>query len=387
LRGLWPQLLWAARDALRRPGESLLAAAALTSLVVTATVPILAGEALHRSSEALLAEAPSVVIRRVDPYGFAPVPSAEEALDAVREVRGVTEARARVVGVVTTSDEGTATVVGLDEGAARRLRRLNVPLPEPGEVVVGSAFGHLVPGATLALAGSGGRRSFRVAGALPAGSDLVAHDLVLVQRRDAAALLGVPDGAATDIAVWVFHDAEELAIRADLERALPWPARLTARSEAGRARAAALAGRAGLGVAVTLPAVLALLLLVLFVGRQGALRRQEVGLLKALGWTTTDVARLRAFRALAVGVPAVALGLALAYAVVIWPGVSWLGLFGLGWPDGPAPALALDGGGALTTLAAVAGVVLVPWTAASLWPALRGATADPADMLDDGRRS
>jgi hypothetical protein len=80
----------------------------------------------------------------------------------------------------------------------------------------------------------------------------------------------------------------------------------------------------------------------------------------------------------------VAAGLSLAYGVVLWPGAPDLVGAVLGW-SGPPPDLALDGGGALIVMAAVAGVVLVPFTCAALWPALRAATADPGELLDGAR--
>jgi ABC-type lipoprotein release transport system permease subunit len=103
--------------------------------------------------------------------------------------------------------------------------------------------------------------------------------------------------------------------------------------------------------------------------------RFEVGLLKAFGWTTSDIVRHFLFRALFIGVPAVSLGMVIAYASVFSPGVQWPGVLLFGW-QGRAPALYLNMSGTLLTLLQIAALALVPFLIATLAPALKLATAD-----------
>jgi hypothetical protein len=378
-----PLLLFAVRDIMRRPGESLLMGLSLAALVFVVSVPLLVQEAVGRTAARVLAEGPSLVIRRIDPGGFAPLP-ADEGLAALRAVRGVTEARARLWGVVA-GPERALTVVGVDRAAELILTEEGFAIPAAGEAVVGPALAHLSPGAELRLAGPGHVEAvgFRVAAILPEGAAAVAQDLVLLRWDDAAELLGVAPGEASDLAAWVFHDAEEEAIRDDLERAMPWPVRITGRGEATKALLTDLARTAGLRQVVLAPALLALALLMLATGRLGRARRREVALLKALGWTTGEVLRWRMLGAISVGIPAAILGLAAAFGVVIWPGAPWLELVGYGWRGSP-PELSLDGSGAVVVLAGVAGAVVVPWLGASLWPFIRSAITDPGEIIDGG---
>ena len=62
----------------------------------------------------------------------------------------------------------------------------------------------------------------------------------------------------------------------------------------------------------------ALLLLVVTMSRQAARERYEIGVLKAVGWSTSDILTRQLFRTLLVGVPAVVFGLVVAFFVVFY---------------------------------------------------------------------
>ena len=338
LRGL---ALWAARDLLRRPWESGLVAASLAAAVAVPAVPLLLAGALRATAERVLAEAPSVVVRRVEGGGFAPVPRA--SAESLRAVPGVRRVVARAWGVVA-SPAGPVTVSGLDAGSAGLLSAERLPVPAPGRAVVGPG---VAEGEELVLGAQA--RPFVVAGRLPERAGLVAQDTVLLTEDDACALLGLPPSLATDLAVWVGHEAEETAIQRDLATSLPWPVRFTTRREALGAQLAGLSRLSGTSLLATAPAVLAVLVLVAGAVRDRFGSRREAGLLKALGWTSGDVAAFSLVRSLVVALPSACAGAALAALAVFWPGPFWAGRFWLGWKGTP-PALALDAGSTLLAL-------------------------------------
>jgi hypothetical protein len=372
--------LWALRDVMRRPGEALLAGAALLTLAVVLATPLLLIESTARTSQRLIEAGPSVVLRRINAGGWAPMPEAR-ALKAAQAVRGVSAARTRIWGTVASDDVGTVTLIGLDQRAADAL---GVPLPGAHTVHVGAGL-PLVAGAPLTLYTLNGQPAdlLTVAQRLPAAAGAAVDRAVLCNRATARHLLGLADGHATDLVIDVFHATEQAAILPDLVQALPFPVRATTQREAIGLYAARTARRGSLVALATLPALLALLVLVIGIARDRLGRRAEVGLLKAMGWTTGDVVGLHLWRALWVGAPAILLGLGLAYGLIRWPGVSWPGALFFGW-SGTAPPLSLDADGALLVLAEVGALLAAPWLIASLWPALRAATADPADLLAEG---
>jgi ABC-type lipoprotein release transport system permease subunit len=210
---------------------------------------------------------------------------------------------------------------------------------------------------------------------------MAAHDLVLLHPKDARQILGIAPGYASDVAVDVFHENEAEAILPDLARAYPWPVRLITRQEAAGIYSAGPARRSGLVYMTLIPALLALALIVVSANKNQSARRYEVGLYKAFGWTTPDIFRLQLLKALLSGAPATAVGLVLAYGLVLWPGVSWPGYLLLGWKQHP-PVLYLDASGALLVLLEIALLIFLPYLAAALWPALKAAAADPQDFLE-----
>jgi ABC-type antimicrobial peptide transport system permease subunit len=109
----------------------------------------------------------------------------------------------------------------------------------------------------------------------------------------------------------------------------------------------------------------------------------RVGLLKALGWTSRDIVGLQITKAAIVGLPAIAGGLMLAYALVYAPSQQWVGTLLLGWQE-TAPIMHLDAGHAAPVFLEVAGILLIPYLAAVLWSSLVQAASNPQDLLNRG---
>ncbi|MCB9526067.1 MAG: FtsX-like permease family protein [Myxococcales bacterium] len=373
--------IWALRDVLRRPGEALLIAAALATLSAVLGTTLLATQAVTHTARRLVGEGPSLVIRRLDAGGWAPLPAAE-AVAAAKGVRGVTDAWPRTWGVVA-GPQGAVTLIGTTAAAAQAL---GLPAPSQAEVIVGpGVVDGPVLGGELALARLDGRPTLplKVSAVLTRAHGAALHQAALVHPERARKLLGLPEGHASDLAVAVHHDSEQAAILPDLTAALAFPARAVTRLESAGQYTTALARRGSLATLAALPALLAVGVLLIGVARDRVGRRAEVGLLKAMGWGTADVVGLHLRRALWIAVPATGLGLAAAYAAVLWPGLTWPGALLFGW-SGPPPPLSLDGDGAALVLAEVGALVITPWVLAALWPAFRAATADPGLLLGEG---
>jgi lipoprotein-releasing system permease protein len=325
MRAFWPLWSWAARDVMRRPLEALLALLALSSLVVLLAAGLLLSSGLSATSQTLLEAGPSLVARRVGPNGWQPMP--EAALARARHVTGVTRASLRIFGVVRFQ-ERAVTVVG-EPAASKR------PLAEK-TAICGPAFDAKV-GEFIRLDGAT-HETFKVVEVLSEKRGLAAHDLIVVPKAAARRLLGLPKNSASDLALWVFHQNEMDAIRPDLERALGFAVVITTQKQAIGAAKARIERAAGVRVTVLLPALLALALLTLAMTRIQLGSRRDIGLLKALGWRSADVVRLSVFRALIIGLPAIALGLVAGYALVFF-GARWAGHLLFGWTDA-APYLA-----------------------------------------------
>jgi hypothetical protein len=258
---------------------------------------------------------------------------------------------------------------------------VSIRTPAAGEAVVGPGV-KTDGGGRISFPGVG--RSFAVVGRFSPETAMVSHDLVLLSWADTGAVLGIPAGLASDLAVDVFHPQEAEVIAPELTKALPWPAAVTTRSEATQAYSGAVLRRGSLASLAFFPSLMALLLLVVFTVRERVSRREEIGLLRSLGWSTADLVRFHLLRSALVGVPGVVAGMLAGYALVFWPGVSWPSSVLLGWTR-PVPHLFLDPAGALQVIFGIGALMLMPYFAAAAGPILWAGLADPRDLLEKGR--
>ncbi len=373
-----PIHIWAMRDALRRPFESLLTAAALFLTIVIVGTGLLVPHALSSTVRGILHAAPSIIVRRINAVGWQPIP-VDAAVEAATGVVGVVEAKPRVWGLVA-GPEGPLTVVGVraEDRAALTGGGL-AEIPAAGQAVLGPGIDARTAAGGLRLSGVVEKRFIPI-GRLSRELGLVAHDLVILSMTDARRLLGIPEGYASDLAVDVFHAGEEDAILPDLSRAFPWPVRLVPRNESIGIYATGYGRCSAIGMIAAIPAILTVCLLVAVNVRQSADRKRDIAILKSVGWTTGDIVRLLLYRVLFIGLPAAALGMAAAFLLVFGPANRWIGTLLLGWRT-PPPLLNLDPQGAFVVLLEVTACVLIPFMGSALWPALAGASRDVQELL------
>ena len=373
---LQPLFAWAIRDLMRRPLESGLLVTALLLTVSVTAAPLLFTQALSITTNLMLKDAPSLIVRKLNALGWTPIPS-DQSVILAKSVPGVIAARPRVWGRVA-GPEGPLTVIGVD--------RYGPPLPQStalpgrGEAVAGTDVKKERAAPFLTLTGQR-TTTLRIVGRSDARTDVAEPNIVLLHIDDARDLLGIPDGYASDLAIEVFNPAEESAILPDLSAAFPWTVRITTRTESAGIYDAGLARIGGMAVAFLVPALLALCLLVAVTVRDRFGRRSEIGLLKALGWTTGDIVRLQVSRASLIGIPGATGGMMLAFLLVFWPDANWPGRLCPEW-QGLASRLAFSPGDAGLILLEVTGLVVLPFLAATIGTVLRCAVADPQEMLE-----
>ena len=377
-RSSFPLFAWSVRDLFRYPLETILLFLSIVALVTILGTALLLSQALSTTAGRLLKDSPSIVVRRVSPLGWSPMP-AEESIRLARSVPGVLNARIRIWGTAN-SPAGPVTVFGIDRSQPFSDLYRSVPSPKRGEAVLGAGITTGANPDSLKLIGHN-TLIFNVIDTLDAKTSMVAHDLVLVHPDDARQLLGIAEEYASDLIVDVFHETEAEAILPDLAGIFPWPVRMTTRTEAAGIYISASARQSGIVYITVIPGILALALIVVGVVKGQIGQNCNVGLFKALGWTTTNIFQMQLLKALVIGIPAVTAGMIVSYGLVFRPGSSWPGYLFFGWKDNPPP-LFLNASGAFLVLTEVAVLVFLPYLAAALWPALRAAVSDPQDFLE-----
>jgi hypothetical protein len=375
----WPLLAWSLRDALRHPLENGLLFLAMFILALLCSLVLFFAQALSSAAEQILADSPALIVRRIGAGGWRPLP-VRQALELAAEIPGVLGVRARIWGVVE-GPRGPITVYGwsVTEKASMPAGWSLLP-PARGEAIAGPALGGMGEGAPLELNNSG-RMRFRIRSFLPPSAGLVAHDLVLLHPEDAAQLLDLPRGYASDLALDVFHAQEAGALRPDLAQAFPWPIQIVTREESIGLYQVGFARRSALAFFMLIPSLLAISTIVVATVRRQIGRRYEIGLLKTLGWTGREIVQQQIVKTCASGMPAVTAGILVAYGLVFWPGTTWVVALFFGWGQAP-PALYLEPRGIGWPLLEVAALVFAPYLTAAVWTSLTAATADPQDLLD-----
>ena len=353
---------------LRRKGRNLALIGVYTLVVFVIASLIFFVQALKREARELLVQAPDMVVQRMVAGRHDPVPVAQA--EAIRAIRGVEEVQARLWGyyydpvfggnltVMASEDPSLAAeAVWIGQGVARSMR--------------------VKEGDLISLRGYGGLPIlFTVQKILAGESELVSSDLILMSPTDVRALFNFPTGLATDLAVTAGNPRELPTIAAKIVEQFP-DTRPILKSEVLRTYEAIFDWRGGLMVVVLGSAILAF---IIFAWDKAtglsAEERKEIGILKSIGWESSDVLLLKFWEGSVVSLTAFLSGVLLAYVHVFFFSATLFEHALKGWSVlFPRYRLmpALDG----YQLTVLFFLTVLPYTAATLVPIWRAATVDP----------
>jgi ABC-type lipoprotein release transport system permease subunit len=357
---------------LRRKGKNLSLLVVYATVVFALASVLFYTRSLSEQAAAALAGAPEVVVQRLVAGRHDLAPAAW--VESLAGIRGVAAARGRLWGYQYDSVSRANFTVMVPEafwGA-------------PGEVVIGPGVARVrrarVGEGFYLLDPAGQPVRLTVREIAPAASELVASDLVLLSEADFRRLFGMAPGLFTDVALRVRNEREAPTVAHKVLERLPG-ARAITRAEILRTYASVFGWRSGLVVAVLSAAVLAFAI-VAWDKASGlsADERREIGILKAIGWETSDVLLVKLWEGLVVSGLAFTVGVLAAYvhvfmarAPLLRPAIEgWSGLY----PD-LAPIPAISG----MPLATIFFLTVVPYTVATLVPAWRAAVVDPDAVM------
>jgi ABC-type lipoprotein release transport system permease subunit len=135
--------------------------------------------------------------------------------------------------------------------------------------------------------------NFTVASILPPESELVTADRVPIGEGDFRAFFNYPDGEYTDIALSVANPQELRTVAAKLAQQLP-DARAILREDILRTYESIFNWREGIVLVLLSSAISAFAIFALEkASGLSADERREVGILKAIGWETGDVIKMK----------------------------------------------------------------------------------------------
>jgi hypothetical protein len=357
---------------LRRKGRNLGLLAVYALLVFVLASAMLYSHALRREAAIILDGAPEVVLQRLVAGRHDLIPPGY--LEKIGRVRGVQEMHGRLWGYYY-------------DPVVKANYTFLVP---PGN---GIAKGTLVVGPALARergmgentgisfrSYSGELFSFVVVDVLPQASELASADLVLISEEDFRAFFAYPAGHYTDIALSVANPAEVRNIAIKLSKMLP-DSRPILREEMQRTYASLFDWREGIMLALLSAAILAFAILAWEkASGLSADEKREIGILKAIGWETGDVIKMKLWEGGLISLTAFLLGFVGAYLHVFKFGAPLFAPVLKGWavlyPHFTLVPV-IDG----LQVATLFFFTVFPYMAAVLVPIWRAAVTDPDAVM------
>lgn len=357
-------------------------------LVYTFTIAVLASvlfltQAMKSEAGRLLSGAPELIVQKLSAgrHDLAPL----DYVPVIQQIRGVAEVQPRFWGYYYDALVDANYTLLETHSALPPLQMLEGRLPEtPGECTIGAGVAkmrRIDVGDDLIIIDSGNIGiSFEVTGVFAAESELLTNDLVILERDDLIDFFGYPADSATDIAVRVRNPAEINTIAEKIKRQLP-ESRPISRSEILRTYDAVFNWRSGMMLSVFAAALVAFCILAWDKATGiSAEEKKEIGILKAVGWETSNILELKFWEGLVISLTSLLLGLIIAYLHVFHFNASILTPVIKGWST-LFPSFQLTPFIDLYQILTIAFLTLVPYIVSTLVPAWKVAITDPDTVM------
>ena len=356
----------------RRKTKNIGLLVAYTLLVFVLASLTLFSNALRTEARYVLAGSPEVILQRMVAGRHDLIPPGY--LDKIGRIRGVQKKEGRLWGYY------------YDPVLNANYTFMARPAGEiaDGQIMVGEALARergLAAHNTISFRSYSGKLfTFEVGAVLSPDAELLSADLVLLSENDFRRFFEYPDGHFTDIALSVANPQEVRNIAAKLTAALP-DSRPILREEVQRTYQSIFDWREGIVLTVLAGAILAFAILAWEkASGLSAEEKREIGILKAIGWETGDVIRMKVWEGLLISLTAFLTGFLAAYVHVFHFGAAVFEPVLKGWSVlYPKFVLlpAVDG----LQVATLFFFTVFPYTAAVLVPIWRAAITDPDAVM------
>ncbi len=328
--------------------------------------------ALREEASLLLKDAPEMIVQKLAAGRHDLVPVSY--IDRIRSIRGISSIKQRLWGYYYDP------VVG----ANYTLMAAEDPAVSPGCIAVGEGVSR------TRLASQGDVIEFRTYQGLTieleikktfsSESGLVSSDLVLISEHDFRKVFGTPKDCATDLAVKVRNPRELPTIALKVAEILP-DTRQILKEEILRTYDAIFNWRGGILLAILMGAVL--VFIIFSWDKASGLsveEKREIGILKAIGWETSDIIRMKFWEGLVVSLSSFLMGIVLAYVHVFFTSFILFEPVLKGWavlyPEFKITPF-IDG----SQVASLFFLTVVPYTVATIIPSWRAAIVDPDSVM------
>jgi len=340
---------------------------------------------LTETAEQMLGHTPEIVVQKMSAGRQEAIPVSY--LDRLDGIFGIRAAVPRIWGYYFDETSGANyTVLAVDREIMPAGRSLEMALdgdfPETGEGE--AALGRAVA-ANLNLAGRSTfslfrpdltLKSFRVTGVFAETTELLTADLIVTGLEDARDLFAIPEYLATDLLIYVTNPNEISTIARKIAAEFP-DTRVLTRPQIQKTYQVVFGWRSGFASICLLTALAAFAILAWDkASGLSAEEKREIGILKVLGWQTTDILVLRFWESLVVSGLAFLIGCTAAYLHILFLEGSLFRPVLLGWSV-IHPLLKIVPVFAADDLLLIFTLSVLPYLAATVIPAWRCSTVPP----------
>jgi len=368
---------------LRRKYKNLSLIAVYAFTIATLGSVLLLTHALKLEATGSLSTAPELVVQRVAGGRHDLIPT--EYVEVINKFPGVESVTPRVWGYYYDSlIKANLTLVGVN-GQQNQLELLEGHLPDnPEECAIGRgvamAFGPVI-GDDLVLEDSEKTRTvFKITGIFRTESNLLTNDLVILQETALRSFFSMDQGMATDLVVQVHNQREIKTLAKKIKYHLPDTRPIT-RDEILHTYDTLFNWRSGMMLAVAVAALIAFCILAWDKATGiSAEEKQEIGVLKAIGWETSDVLTVKFWEGVVISLTAFILGLLAAWIHVFILGAPALIPLLKGWSV-LFPEFQLTPTIDFYQVFVLAFLTIIPYLACTVIPSWKTAITDPEHVM------
>ena len=363
----------------RRKYKNLSLIAIFSFVIAVLSSILFLTHSLQKEAKNILVEAPELIIQKLagGRHDLVPV----EYIKLIKKIPGIGKVTPRYWGYYYDSlTGGNYTLIGTDQ-EIEGLKLLKGDMPfEEGECAIGrgvAAARMTGIGEDLVLSDGQGRFSiFTVTGVFSADSDLLTNDLVVFFNEDIVRFFNMPEDRATDIVVEVFNDTETPVVARTIQRLLP-DTRPIMRSEIVRTYKTVFNWRSGMVLTMFFGALVAFCILAWDKATGlSAEERQEIGILKAIGWETSNILELKFWEGMVISLTSYLTGIILAYVHIFYFGGSFLAPALKGWSV-IFPPFRLMPYVDMQQIFILLFLTVLPYVASTIIPSWKAAVTDP----------
>jgi ABC-type lipoprotein release transport system permease subunit len=327
---------------------------------------------IKKEASLILRASPEIVVQRIVAGRHGLIPASY--IPAINRMPGVRGVRGRLWGYYYDPSTGANYTVVVNDKGQR----------QPGTIAIGQGVSRTLNVKKSDLipfqSSRGAYVSFEIGDVFSSASELVSSDLIEMSAEDFRSLFGIGKGYWTDLVLEVRNKNEIVTIANKIKRSLP-DTRPILRDEILRTYNTIFDWRGGLLVFILAGAVLAFVIFAWDKATSLSLEeRREIGILKAVGWETSEVIAMKSWEGITISLISFLAGIIFAYVHVYFASYIFFEPVMKGWSV-LYPHFQLVPNIDPYQIAALFFLTVVPYTTATIIPSWRAAIINPDEVM------